>query len=397
MSLTAKLISRSGTIALLGIFIASLIAPRSASAQSESILYNFCALANCADGGGPEAPPIRDAQGNLYGLTYLGGANNWGSVYKLSPAGEFTVLHSFGATINDGRQPYGQLVRDAAGNLYGTTVSGGACLCGVVFKISPDGTESILHTFGSNPTDGYYPEAGLAMDAKGNLYGTTAYGGKGFRSGTVFKISFRGGYSLLHYFVGSGDGISPTAPVILDQAGNLYGTTSLGGANGEGAVFEITAGGAESILHSFSAIGSGIANGVFPDGGLVRDAAGNLYGTTYNGGTYHTGVAFKLSPDGTETVLHSFGNKGDGLHTQSSMVLDAHGNLYGTSFQGGANGDGTVFEIRPDGTEAVLYSFSGGSDGSNPTGVYLGSNGTLYGVTEAGGANNGGTIFEITP
>ena len=398
MPSNAKLISRTGTIALLAMIFGSLIAPHRASAQTESVLYSFCSLPNCADGSVPEAPPIRDAQGNLYGTTYTGGAHNSGTVYELARDGTFTVLYSFGASSTDGFQPMGGLVRDAQGNLYGTTVGGGAYLSGELFKISPQGIETILHSFGANSTDGLYPESSLVMDAKGNIYGTTPNGGKGFGSGTVFKLSTQGTYSVIYRFGGSPDGLGPSGPLFIDKGGNLYGTTGSGGAFGEGAVFKITPGKSEAVLHSFSATGAAKGDGVIPDGGVVMDAQGNLYGTTYQGGAFHSGVVFKVASDGSETVLHSFGATGDGGHTNSGLVLDAQGNLYGTTFQGGQFGGGIAFKLAPDGTETILHNFGSGSDGGFPHGgLLIDSAGNLYGVAEDDGAHNGGAVFEITP
>lgn len=368
-----------------------------ASAQTESLLYDFCSLSSCTDGQYPEVQLIEDPQGNFYGTTYEGGAHNGGTVFQLSPSGAFTVLYSFGASTTDGTGPVGTLVRDAKGNLYGVTASGGAYRSGAVFKITSGGVESIVHSFGANGSDGLYPTSGLVMDGHGNIYGTTAYGGKGFGAGTAYKVSPQGTYAILHYFVGGGDGLRPMAPLALDQQGNLYGTTELGGAFGEGSIFRIT-GGTESVLHSFSATGAAKADGVFPEGGLVVDAQGNLYGTTYDGGAFHTGVVFKLSPEGTETVLHSFGGNGDGIHTQAGLIIDGNGNLYGTSFQGGAFGAGIVYKLDSAGNETILHSFGSGTDGTYPhAGLLMDSAGNLYGTTEQGGTNNGGTVFEVTP
>lgn len=373
-------------------------APSAAFAQTESVLYNFCTLSGCADGQYPESQLIQDSAGNFYGTTYGGGTHNGGTVFKLASGGALTVLYNFGATSIDGTEPLGTLVRDSKGNLYGVTAAGGAFRSGTIFKISADGAESIVHNFGASSSDGLYPVAGLVIDQQGNIYGTTSYGGKNFGAGTAYKVNARGVYSILHYFVGNGDGLRPVAPVTLDRAGNLYGTTELGGASAEGAVFKITPAGIESILHSFSANGAAKANGVFPEGSVTVDVQGNLYGTTYNGGAFHTGVVFKLSPDGTETVLHSLGGIGDGIHTNASLIVDAKGNLYGTSFQGGAFGYGIVFELDPAGNETILHSFSGGSDGAYPhTGLIMDSAGNLFGATEQGGTNNGGTVFEVTP
>lgn len=397
MILDAKILRRVLTRCAL-MSLACLTISVTASAQTEGILYDFCTLSACSDGQYPEVQLVEDSQGNFYGTTYQGGAHNGGTVFQLSPSGAFTVLYSFGASTADGSGPVGTLVRDSKGNLYGVTASGGANRSGAVFKITPGGVESIVHSFGANASDGLYPTSGLAIDEQGNIYGTTSYGGKGFGAGTVYKVSAKGSYSILHYFLGGGDGLRPMAPLTLDQQGNVYGTTELGGAYGEGSVFRIASGGTESILHSFSATGAAKADGVFPEGGLVVDAEGNLYGTTYDGGAFHTGVVFKLSPQGAETVLHSFGSNGDGIHTQAGLIIDGNGNLYGTSFQGGAFGAGIVFKLDSAGNETILHSFGSGTDGTYPhAGLLLDSAGNLYGTTEEGGKSNGGTVFEVTP
>lgn len=394
----AAKISRSIFVGCALICLACLAVVNTALAQTEKALYNFCSLSACSDGQYPEVPLIEDSQGNFYGSTYEGGAHNAGTVFKLARGGGLTVLYSFGATSTDGIEPVGSLVRDSKGNLYGATAAGGVNRSGAVFKISPDGTETIVHSFGASASDGLYPVSGLAIDGQGNIYGTTSYGGKGFGAGTVYKVSAQGSYSIVHYFVGGGDGLRPMAPLALDQQGNLYGTTELGGAFGEGSVFKIASGGKESILHSFSATGAAKADGVFPEGGLVVDAQGNLYGTTYNGGAFHTGVVFKLTPAGTETVLHSFGGTGDGLHTQAALIIDGSGNLYGTSFQGGAFGAGIVFKLDSLGNETILHSFGSGTDGAYPhAALLMDSLGNLYGTTEQGGTSNGGTVFEVMP
>ncbi len=279
---------------------------------------------------------------------------------KKAAVGPKKVLHSFGHGT-DGTLPRGGVVLDAAGNLYGTTFEGGIHGVGTAFELSPqaDGvwTETVLHSF--NGADGWFPEAGLIFDTAGNLYGTTGLGGI-HEFGTVFELSPRegGGWAekVLHSFNENGvDGSLPYASLIFDVAGNLYGTTYYGGIHtceGHycGTVFELSpkdGGWSEKLLHSF---GNG-TDGTLPQSSLAIDAAGNLYGTTYYGGIHAAGVAFELSPrEGggwTETVLHSFGNGNDGADPQAGMIY-VDGNLYGTTyFGGGEDGFGTVFEITP--------------------------------------------------
>ena len=356
------------------------------------------------DGVHPYAGLVLDASGNLYGTTYDAGTNNAGTVFKITPAGVESVLYSFGGGSADGVNPKAGLVLDAGGNLYGTTYSsfsftnGGVVDGnGAVFKITPAGVESVLHFFTNTP-DGSKPQAGLVLDASGNIYGTTSYGGAS-HNGAVFEITSGGAESVLYSFAGGiADGANPMGSLVMDSSGNLYGTTEHGGASGHGTVFEITSGGAESLLYSFA---GGPADGALPLAGLVLDASGNLYGTTETGGTSGYGTVFKITPGGAESVLHSFGSGGDGAYPYySGLVLDASGNLYGTTYDGGSNGSyGTVFKITPGGAESVLHSFGSGTDGTSPyAGVVLDASGNIYGTTTSyNGSHGDGTVFEIVP
>jgi uncharacterized repeat protein (TIGR03803 family) len=315
-----------------------------------------------------------DSSGNLYGTTSQGGAYYAGTAFELLPTADGnwtqTVLHEFGSSTADGILPSSGLIFDASGNLDGTTSIGGTYNTGTVFRLSPQGgggwTETILHTFGYK--DGERPYGDVIFDAAGNLYGTTAAGGYQGQ-GTVFELepAAGGGWTekILHSFNrGHGhDGTYPTYGVIFDTAGNLYGATTYGGAyggtNGGGTVFELTrtAGGwTEKVLHSFGGM-----DGYQPYGGVIFDAAGNLYGTTAYGGkggekcnngvgANGCGTLFELTPqpDGTwtETVLHFFGQGKDVSDPYGSLIFDASGNLYGTG-GGGAYGWGAVFEFKP--------------------------------------------------
>lgn len=349
-------------------------------------------------------------------------------------AGQETVLHRFNG--NDGYQPYGTLIFDDVGNLYGVTAFGGASVCnssgcGLVFQLMPKAgggwMEKALHTFSDNGQDGYIPTGGLISDAAGNLYGTTEGGGTsacngsfGVGCGTVFELKHTAGgnweETVLYSFKNrGGDGYYPYTGLVLDGSGNLYGTTSDGGAYGYyGTVFQLTpkADGswAETVLHSFGANGS---DGTLPYGGMVLDADGNLYGTTFYGGVYGRGTVFELAPivggGWTEKVLHAFNSNGtDGSGPEGGLILDASGNLYGTTFDGGAHDYGTVFELTPAAgggwTEKVLHSFTTGAGGNYPqTGLTLDAAGNLYGTTNSGGAGaciagtGCGTVFELRP
>ena len=383
-------------------------------AQSLSVLYSFGS--HSADGANPVGGLVIDPRGNLYGTTYYGGANSCtglgcGTVFKITTKHREKVLYSFCSQANcaDGQYPTAGLVLGKGGKLYGTTSIGGAAVSGAVFAVTRSGNEQVLYSFctGGFPcTNGYGPVAALAVDAHGNLYSTTVDGGA-YNFGTVFRVTPKGVETVLYSFCGQGgfcaDGDRPQQSLVVDKSRNIYGTTPLGGVHNAGTVFELTAGGAEKVLHSF---GSQLGDGVYPEAGMVLDGSGNLFGTTNNGGgTNDGGVVFEITSSGEEKVLYKFcsqSNCTDGANPFSStLVLDNAGNLYGTTFRGGANGNGTVFEVTPSGTEMVLYSFcaqAGCVDGANPAaGVVFATNGSLYGTTEYGGAKNNGTVFKLTP
>jgi uncharacterized repeat protein (TIGR03803 family) len=332
-----------------------------------------------------------------------------------------TVLYNFscGAT---GCEPGSNLIFDAAGNLYGTSPRGGEANYGVVFELSPQvgggWTEQVLHSFSNNEA-GILPQGGLIFDAAGNLYGTTSGGGE-HEGGTVFELSpaTGGGWSeyVLHNFGAGTDGSEPNAGLVMDAAGNLYGTTTLGGAHGDGAAFELTPvtgeGWKEKMLHSFG----GTTDGSQPRAGLTFDATGNLYGTTIYGGAYDGGTVFELTPQTSGQwagkVLHSFGEvNANGVSTYEpygSVTFDAAGNLYGTTYYGGGNGGGIVYELTPSTggawKELPLHNL-GGNAGSNPlAGVVIDTAGNLYGTTLNGGYEHGdcasagcGVVYELTP
>jgi uncharacterized repeat protein (TIGR03803 family) len=333
----------------------------------------------------------------------------------------FRVLYRFTGQP-DGYEPYGGLVRDGAGNLYGTSMLGGAgsCAyygqqagCGTVFEVRPTGEEPVLYSFGTNNLpDGASPEGNLVRDSQGNLYGTTFFGGNNSCSddnqylgcGVVFKIDTAGQETVLYRFSNSPDGANPYAGLVIN-GGTLYGTTVSGGAYGEGTVFKVTATGQETVIYSFV---GGTTDGAEPYGGLVRDAAGNLYGTTISGGAYFWGTVFKLDPNGKETILHSFkGPPDDGGSPQATLVL-ASGNLYGGTAQGGlsncGDGCGTLFQVnKRTGKEKVLYRFKGAPDGRAPGTLVIDAMSNVYGATFEGGTfsnkecpNGCGTVFKLS-
>jgi uncharacterized repeat protein (TIGR03803 family) len=320
-------------------------------------LYTF---SGGSDGAWPDGRVVFGPDGTLYGSTFAGGnsygASGTGVIFNLQPPARVTgrllspwtetVLYRFGG-VEDGNNPSGDLVFDSSGNIYGTTQSGGyecedTVTCGTVFEVAHNGggwTESILYEF----MDGAVaiPRSGVIFDHLGNLYGTVTNG-----AGAVFELTHSGWTeNTLHYFGEQGDGSTPIGGLIFDPAGNLYGTTQLGGANGAGTVYEMSLSDGrwgEEVLYSLTTGGESYAS-------LARDAAGNLYGTTCDGGVDHSGSVFKLTPLGdswTETDLHDF-NVSDGACPMGNVILDSSGNIYGTTFDGGAHGWGTVFEITP--------------------------------------------------
>jgi uncharacterized repeat protein (TIGR03803 family) len=428
------------TIALVALLLVAAVATQPAQAQTYTVLHAFAAG---TDGAVP-SPIIRDGQGNLYGTTRFGGIpscgeDTCGTVFKVDSAGNETVLYSFEGGTN-GSDPVAGLVRDAAGNLYGTTQGngfiGGAS---VVFKVEPNGQET------SFPTDGVNVcclDSPLAVDAKGNLYGMSPFGGEpncgfnpyGLGCGTLFKLTPAGEFTVLHTFNGN-DGMQPEGGVVLDGKGNLYGTANFGGdlpceslgygyrLPGCGTVYKLDSSGNFTVLHSFT--GSG--DGSMPLG-LIADSAGNLYGIAQNGGDeiqntnfeYGVGTIFKVDTSGKFSVLFTFvpctqppcsegqvRNPVFALH----LVRDSKGNLYGAEQSNDcAKGGGCLFRLDTKGNLTDLYDFEGeneGPDGFTPQGVVLGSDDDVYGSMflggppeigcEDGGFTNGcGTVFHLT-
>ena len=396
----------------------------SSDAQTFTTLVNF----NFTDGLEPEASLIRGTDGNFYGTTRFGGANpnncnigsaafGCGTVFKVTPGGTLTTVHSFNSA--DGAGP-GALVQATDGNFYGATSNGGAnnipvCAitgapvgCGTVFKITPGGVLTSLHSF--DGTDGFEPTGGLVQASDGNLYGTTFAGGANnvpactvppynyVGCGTVFKITPGGTLTTLHSFDGT-DGFNPNG---LMQAtdGNFYGTTHLGGVNGGGTVFKITPAGVLTTLHSFN-----FTDGAYPLAALVQATDGVFYGTTYQYGANGDGTAFKIAADGTLTTLYNFcalTGCADGTNP-SGLIQATDGNFYGETFAGGANctnifppGCGTVFKITAGGALTTLHTFDR-ADGFEPTsGLIQGTDGNFYGTTIGGGANLEGTVFRLS-
>jgi uncharacterized repeat protein (TIGR03803 family) len=389
-------IRASATLALAIVFVA--ITSQSAQAQTYQLhtLHNFKRYR----GESPVAGVIRDSAGNLWGTTMAGGPNNSCVVFRLSPSNVYTILHNFAKDT----ACWAGLIKDSAGNLYGTTASSGNKNTNSVFELvrADKFKVSKLYNF-PNPLDGNQPQASLIRDSQGNLYGTTYKGGAS-DWGVVFKVTSGGQEIVLHSFTNSPDGASPVSGLFMDQAGNLYGTTPGGGTGscqgGCGTVFEIDSTGTETILHSFT----GAPDGMAPVGKLIADAQGNLYGTTVYGGTrspscvdYGCGTVFKVDTTGAETVLYSFTGNPDGAWPEAGLTMDSAGNLYGETEAGGEFGVGTVFELDTELNETVIYAFSLNNGYYPVGGVILDGKGNLYGTTLDGGSNNYGMVFKLTP
>jgi uncharacterized repeat protein (TIGR03803 family) len=376
-------------------------------AQTLTTLHSF----DNTDGAYPFAGLVQAANGDFYGTTYNGGANAGnGAVFKITPGGTLTTLYSFCAQslCTDGVLPYAGLVQAANGNLYGTAAGGGANNRGTVFKITPSGTLTTLYSFCSQAAcaDGALPYAGLVQATSGVFYGTTKFGGA-TSFGTVFKITPSGALTTLYSFCpqnGCTDGERPNAGLVQATNGDFYGTTLYGGANnGNGTVFKITPSGALTTLYSFCAQ-TGCTDGANPVAGLVQAANGDFYGTTQAGGANNNndGTVFKITPGGTLTTLHRFCSQigcPDGQVPTAALVQATDGNLYGTTGAGG-NGGGTIFKIAPSGALTTVYLFcsqTGCADGEGPyAGLVQGTNGDFYGTTEAGGAHGYGAVFSLS-
>jgi len=416
---------RTSTQALVALAVVLFEITALAITPKESVLYHF---KGGTDGALPTASLVEDPAHNLYGTTPHGGTSNLGTIFEVSPPGTVwteTVLYSF-AGGNDGANPFGNLIMDQAGNLYGTTFAGGGSAnctagCGTVFQLAPPATqgapwtETVLYSF-TGLNDGANPLVGLIADSKGNLYGTT-YNGGGVTCGTstcgtIFELTppvTKGGpwtETVIHRFGTSSDGAHPAAGLTFGLRGALFGTTQGGNNKAQfGAVFKLkppaTQGGSwtEGVLYRFT----GGSDGASPNGSLIVDKTGNLYGTTYVGGQSY-GVVFEIT-FGTwaESVIYSFTGGSDGANPTAGLLKDKAGNLYGTTTSGGENNNGSAFQLTPPvgqgdpWSETTLYDFSGGHDGSMPNAsLTFGKGGQLYGTTSLGGGPKEGTVFRIT-
>jgi uncharacterized repeat protein (TIGR03803 family) len=377
-----------------------------AHAQVQGVAYTtLAAFNNTKTGASPYNPPVLGAGGNLYGALPGGGKNGVGVIYKISTNGTQTTLYTF--NTNNGANPIASLVSARDGNFYGVaiggTVTGGGTNNnqGTIFKVTTNGTFTLLYTFGMMTNnlgyalDGANPYGALIQGWDGNFYGVTYNGGIS-NAGTVFQFSTNGTLTTLHSFTGAGtndDGAHPyLAPLVEGAAGVFYGTTSAGGTNNGGTIFQITADGTLNNLLEFNS-----TNGFNPFSGLSFGTDGNLYGTTVYGGTYNRGTAFQITTNGALTTLFQFGGT-DGLYYPVGGVVPGNNNtLFGTTFEGGTQNFGTVFQLATNGVLTTLHSFTNGSDGANCyAGVIRDASGNLYGAASAGGKQGGfGTIYSL--
>jgi uncharacterized repeat protein (TIGR03803 family) len=410
--------------ALCMVFVFCVAMATASPCQTLTTLYSFCSQPNCADGAGPSGGVVQATDGNFYGTTGSDGSHGGGTVFKITPSGSLTTLYNFCSQPNcaDGTNPQVALVQGTDGNFYGTTPSGGADLGGTVFKITPSGTLTTLHSFCSPPncTSGTDSQAALVQGTDGNFYGTTADGGAnnnndcGEGCGTLFKITPGGNFTTVYNFCSQpncADGNEP-AEFVQGTDGNFYGAAREGGnapycsaLDGCGTVFKITPSGSLTTLYTFCSQPS-CADGFLPVA-VVQGADGNFYGTTIGGGATDSGTVFKITPSGMLTTLYSFcsqPNCTDGSQPYAGLVQAADGNFYGAARFGGSYGIddycgpgcGTVFKITPNGSLTTLHWFAG-PDGENPSaGMVQGIDGNFYG-TAGGGSNGAGIVFRLSP
>jgi uncharacterized repeat protein (TIGR03803 family) len=356
--------------------------------KTDGTSFSFIhAFSFCESGCSPQSGVLLAADGFLYGTTIHGGPTGLGTIFRINPNGTtFGIVHGFDG--DDGASPAGDVIRASDGFLYGTTPGGGAFSNGTVFKVQTDGTSfSTIHSFFCS--NGCGPQAGVILAPDGFLYGTTVSGGATF-SGTVFRVMPDGtSFSTVYSFNGS-DGANPQAGVILAPDGYLYGATANGGLSGVGTVFRVRPDGTSfSVVHSFNG-----SDGANPQGGVNLAADGFLYGTTFNGGALSNGTVFRVKPDGSSfNTFHDF-NGDDGANPQGNIILGSDGFLYGSTFSGGRDFGGTVFRVKPDGTSfGVIYNFI--ERGFAPLGSITMKDGFIYGTTSNGGTGWAGTVYRL--
>jgi uncharacterized repeat protein (TIGR03803 family) len=355
------------------------------------------------DGANPSGPLIQATDGNFYGMTLFGGSLGVGTIYRVQPDGTETVLHSFISAPGDGANPAGALTQATDGNFYGATQLGGAAGLGTIYQMTPDGTVTILHNFTHD--DGAAVPAGTLIQASdGNLYGTSIYTDHDDRTGyftgggTVFQITLDGTLTILHHFAGGADGYGPNGGLVQASDGNFYGTTHYTGGNdmgqffGGGTLYQMTLDGTVTTLHEFA----GGTDGYQPLAGLVIATDGTFYGTTSAGGMPNQGTVFQITSDGTIAILHTFAGGAEGAQPFTGLIQATDGNFYGTTQQAGALNGGTVFRITPDGTVTTLHDFDSEAEGAGPRTLIQALDGNFYGATFGQSGRNLGSVFRLS-
>jgi uncharacterized repeat protein (TIGR03803 family) len=370
---------------------AVLCAASVAQAQTVTTLYNFTDSAS--SGANPwYVTLVQGTNGNFYGTTYDGGKNASGTIFNVSTTGQQKIIYTFTGTTTDGAYPTGGLTLGTDGNFYGTTQQGGAESQGVIFKVTPTGTLTILHSFNAF-IDGAFPWGPPTLASDGNFYGTTSGGGENGR-GILYKITSSGTFTDLYRF-DVVHGYSPIAPPTQGTDGFLYIPVAQGGTFFCGTILQMSTAGVVNNTYDFPC-GPG---GSFPIGPLVQASNGDFYSTTQDGGTNGEGTVYQVTTGLAVTVLHSFGSTfGDGTFPAAGLLLATDGNYYSATSDGGANGDGTLFNTTTSGTYTSLYSFNNTVNLTQTSPLappVQGTNGLLYGVTEFGGGANDGTVYSL--
>jgi uncharacterized repeat protein (TIGR03803 family) len=348
-----------------------------------------------ASGIGPSLEISAVVGTTAYGTTLYGGTGSAGTLFSVTSAGKVTVLHNF-ASATEGSQPNSLLAADAAGNIYGTTQTGGKYGGGTIWEFTTGQALKVRHAFDPSAGDGAGPLQGLVINSAGALFGAAA-GGAIATNGSVFQVNKDGVYTTRYRFLSAGDGHCPFSSVAVDTKGNVYGTVVGNGFGGDpnGAVWKLSTKNVLTPIHVFGDGANGLPDGEYPDQAPVIDAAGNVYGTsiTLNGSEY-AGVIWKIDTTDTFTIVHQFTGKADGYGPNGTLMIDTDGNIYGTTAQGGTvkggTGQGTLFRITPAGVFSVIHTFTGGADGYGPTGTLAhDGTGAIYGATSAG------TVYKV--
>jgi uncharacterized repeat protein (TIGR03803 family) len=352
---------------------------------------NFSIIKGFADWGiYPNGSLFKNDDGNFYGMTSRGGTNNTGTIFKMAPSGEMTMLKQLHSTI-DGGYPNGSLIKGADGYLYGLTSSGGTNTYGTIFKISASGSYSVIKNL--SYAEGANPNGSLTLASDGNFYGITNKGGSN-GVGVIFKLTPGGIYSVIHTMNSTTEGANSYSSLTEGKDGNLYGVAYYGGSNSKGTIFKVSTGGILTVLRHLN----GSADGANPRGDLIQAKDGNFYGTCYGGGQLSNGTIFKISANGNSyTVIKSFASGTDGGYPYGGLMQDSDGNFYGITRSGGSKSGGTIYKLTTAGVYTVLRHLDYYAEANSSSSVPVkGSDGSLYAMAEGGGSFNFGSIFKIT-